>query len=123
MWCSWSKILYEYVELLHLYCTFQKGEESVNMQVNDNALRNQLIERLVDELPVLRARLGVSQADIAEKIGISRQTYNGIETGKKKMNWTMFVALIAVFRSNDQTRLMLKGIDGFEDELVKVMEL
>ena len=95
----------------------------MNMQVNDNALRNQLMERLVDELPVLRARLGVSQADIAEKIGISRQTYNGIETGKKKMNWTMFIALIAVFRGNDQTRLMLKGIDGFEDELVKVMEL
>lgn len=95
----------------------------MNMQADDNVLRNRLMEQLVDELPVLRAGLGVSQADIAEKIGISRQTYNGIETGKKKMNWTTFVALIAVFRSNDQIRLMIRGINGFEDEVVKAMEL
>ena len=72
---------------------------------------------------VLRARLGASQADIAERIGISRQTYNSIETKKREMNWTTFAALIAVFQSNDQTRQMLKGIDGFEDEVVRMMEL
>lgn len=89
---------------------------------NENAKRNYLIERLVNELPVLRARLGASQADIAQRGGISRQTYNSIETGKRMMNWTTFVALIAVFQSNDQTREMMKRIDSFEDELIKIME-
>lgn len=46
--------------------------------------RKSLIKVLTHELPVLRARLGASQADIAEKIGVSRQTYNSIETGKKR---------------------------------------
>ena len=95
----------------------------MNSLENENAKRKHLIERLVNELPVLRARLGASQADIAQKVGISRQTYNSIETGKKMMNWTIFVALIAVFQSNDQTREMIKRIEGFEDELTKIMEL
>ena len=90
---------------------------------NDDEIRKELIQKLTHELRVLRARLGASQADIAERIGISRQTYNSIETKKREMNWTTFAALIAVFQSNDQTRQMLKGIDGFEDEVVRMMEL
>ena len=33
------------------------------------------------------------------------------------MNWTTFVALIAVFQNNQETRRMLNAIDGFEREL------
>ena len=49
------------------------------------------------ELPVLRAKARISQEDIASKIGISRQTYSSIETGKREMSWTTFLALIAFF--------------------------
>ena len=61
----------------------------------NNSKRMELINTMVTELPVLRARIGASQADISEKIGISRQTYNAIENGKKKLNWTVFLALFA----------------------------
>lgn len=64
---------------------------------------------------------GASQADIAERIGISRQTYNSIETKKREMNWTTFVALIAVFQNNQETRRMLNSIEGFEREIGDVM--
>lgn len=93
-----------------------------NSKRTEDELKIWLMNRLVCELPVLRARLGVSQADIARKIGISRQTYNSIETGKRKMNWTIFVALIAVFRNNEQTRKMIKMIDSFEDNMNRVIE-
>lgn len=56
----------------------------------NNSKRMELINTMVTELPVLRARIVASQADISEKIGISRQTYNAIENGKKKLNWTVF---------------------------------
>ena len=90
---------------------------------NEDEMRKELIQKLTHELPILRARLGTSQADIAERIGISRQTYNSIETKKREMNWTTFVALIAVFQNNQETRRMLNAIDGFERELGDVMSI
>ncbi len=74
-----------------------------------------LMERLTRELPVLRARLGVSQADVADAIGVARQTYNNYETGKKEMPWSIFLALVTVFQSNKETQKMLSSIEGLED--------
>lgn len=93
------------------------------MSDSEDIKKKSLINNLTYELPVLRARLGASQADIAEKIGISRQTYNSIETGKREMNWTLFVALIAVFQNNEQTRQMLENIDGLGGEIIEIMSL
>ena len=52
----------------------------------NNSKKIELINTMIIELPVLRARIGASQADISERIGVSRQTYNAIENGKKKMS-------------------------------------
>ena len=90
----------------------------MKQSVSEDDYRNHLMEMLVYELPVLRARLGISQAELAKRVGISRQTYNNIETGKKKLNWLTFNALIAVFNTNDETSSMLERIDGFESELL-----
>ena len=73
-----------------------------------------LILRLKHDLPVLRARLGLSQSELASKIGVSRQTYNSIESGRKSMSWTIYMALIAVFQSNEETRKMLDYFEGLE---------
>ena len=87
-------------------------EVSMNNQYEFND-KKQLINQLVNELPVLRAKLGASQADIADRIGISRQMLNSFETGKREMTWTTFVALIALFQNNEDTNNMLKNMDGF----------
>ena len=82
----------------------------MNHRTNEKERRQEIIKKLTYELPVLRARIGASQAEIADRLGISRQTYCSIETGKKDMNWTTCVALFAVFHSNAETREMLKKI-------------
>ena len=79
--------------------------------------RKELIARLTYDLPVLRARLGKSQAELADMIGVSRQTYNSLETGKKEMTWTLFMALVALFQNNTETRKMLETIDGINEEI------
>lgn len=47
-------------------------------------IRDELIMTLTAELPVMRARLGMSQEVMASAIGVSRQTYSAIETRTKK---------------------------------------
>ena len=85
-------------------------------------VRNKLIELLRNDLLVLRAKARVSQEDIANKIGISRQTYSSIETGKREMSWTTFLALIAYFQNNDRTKQMINGIEGLSEGMEMVME-
>ncbi|WP_315373131.1 helix-turn-helix transcriptional regulator [Paenibacillus xylanexedens] len=89
---------------------------------NINKLKSSLMEQFRDELPVLRAKGRLSQENIAEKIGISRQTFNAIETGKREMNWTTILALVALFQNNEQTRYMIESMNGFNEGMVEIME-
>lgn len=86
-------------------------------------IKSELMEKLRVELPVLRARLGISQERAAEIIGISRQTYNAIETGKREMTWPIFLSMVAFFQNNEQTKPMLDQINGFTNKLLKLIEL
>lgn len=90
----------------------------MNSEYTDK-IRHNLIELLRSELPVLRTKAKVSQEEIAIKIGVSRQTFSSIETGKREMSWTVFLALIAFFQNNDSTRQMLDNLEGLSDGLEK----
>ena len=83
------------------------------MYEDRSKIKDELIMTLTAELPVLRARLGVSQEVMASAMGVSRQTYSAIETKRKKMSWTMFMALIAVLDMNEATSVMLDQIPDF----------
>ena len=89
---------------------------------NSIYLRNTIIELLRNELPVLRAKARISQEDIAEKVGISRQTFSCIETGKREMSWTTFLALIAYFQNNESTKKMISEINGLSEGIEMIME-
>lgn len=75
-----------------------------------DAYKEANISLLQDNLAALRAKAAISQEELANLIGVSRQTYYGIETGKKEMSWTIFIALIFFF-------YMLKATKGMIDEL------
>lgn len=89
---------------------------------NSIYLKNTITELLRNELPVLRAKARISQEEIAEKIGMSRQTYSSIETGKREMSWTTFLALIAYFQNNESTKQMIGEIKGLSEGIRMVME-
>ncbi len=50
-----------------------------------------------NRLKVLRAERDWSQADLAERLGVSRQTVNSIETGKYDPSLPLAFAVAAVF--------------------------
>ncbi len=87
----------------------------------DDSVRSELMEKFRVELPVFRAKAKVSQESLADKIGISRQTYSGIETGKREMTWTIFLALWTYFQNNDDTRDMVNLMYDFGSDVSMVM--
>ena len=85
--------------------------------------KDKLIEILTEELPVLRAKIGISQEDISNIIGISRQTYNAIETKKRKMSWNTFLSLILLYGYNDKTTNLVEAIGAFPPSLRKTLSI
>ena len=80
--------------------------------------RSVFINALVDELPSLRAKADITQDELAEFIGISRQTFGAIERKTRKMTWNTYLALILFFDYNKSTHNMLRKISAFPDELI-----
>lgn len=104
------------VLILCAYLVKIQGGKCLSSDYN-NEIRSELINLLRNELPVLRTKAKVSQEEIASKIGVSRQTFSSFETGKREMSWTVFLALIAFFQNNDNTRQMLGNIEGLSTGL------
>ncbi len=75
--------------------------------------KNDFIDALAENLPALRAKVGVSQGDLAQLIGVSRQTYCAVESGLRRMSWSTFLSLILFFDYNQATHQMLRSIDAF----------
>ena len=63
--------------------------------------QKEMINTLTLALPQLRKELGVSQTDLAHKVGLSRQMISLIERGKQQMTWTQFLAIVFFFKSNN----------------------
>ncbi len=79
--------------------------------------REQLIDKMADNLPVLRKKLKLSQEDLAQLIGSSRFTVMEIETKKRKMTWTTFLSLVLLFDKNEETAVLLRALEIYTDEL------
>lgn len=85
--------------------------------------KEHLISILTEELPVLRARVGLSQDELSNIIGISRQTYSSIEIGKRKMSWNVFLSLLLVFGYNEKTSAMLEASGAFSPALKNILSV
>lgn len=79
--------------------------------------RDELIERFVDALPVLRALLGLSQSELGDYLGMSRQSFSSIESKKRKMTWSLFLACLFFFYENPNTKEFIANNNLFPEEL------
>lgn len=80
-------------------------------------MKEKLINRLTTELPTLRGAVGASQDEIANAIGVSRQTYNSIELKKRRMTWSTYMALILFFDYNPNSHYTIRQLDVFPYQL------
>ena len=89
----------------------------------DEAIKLRAIENLTKNLVVLRMMLHLSQSDLAELIGVGRQTLLAIENRKRRMTWSVFLSLVFVFYQNKETKRLLEIFDIYNDEIKTIYNL
>ncbi len=86
------------------------------------ALKTELSDRLISLLPTLRTYLGISQQELAEYIGVTRQTYCALEQGKRKMAWSVFLSLFLFFYVNPKTRAIMEERPHFMNTTHRLLQ-
>lgn len=81
--------------------------------------KDEYVENLSFKLAALRAQANISQEDLANIIGISRQTYYAIENGKRTMSWNTYIGLLFFFDSLAKTAQMLRTLGAYPVELIE----
>lgn len=81
--------------------------------------KERYISVLTDDLLLLRTKANLTQEQLSNLTGISRQTYYAIETKKRRMSWNTYLSLMFVFMSMDETRDLAKKLDAIPDSFVE----
>ena len=92
--------------------------ESVSKWLLTDAEKDSFIATLTPHLAVLRTQADVSQEEIANLIGISRQTYSAIERKVRKMSWNTYLSLVLFYDHNQKTHQLMRHLSLFPTELV-----
>lgn len=94
-----------------------KAEQSVGIT---DLEKKMYVEKLAEELPVLRIKMGVSQDELSSMIGLSRQTYSTLETKKRNMTWSVFLSLIFIFDNCDKTHEFIRKNGLFPEKMFEI---
>ena len=81
--------------------------------------KDEFIEALTPELALLRTKAEISQEEIANLIGISRQTYGAIERKTRKMSWNTYLSLVMFYDYNKKTHKMIRKMEAFPHQLIQ----
>lgn len=92
--------------------------ESVSKFLLSDAEKDGYIATLTPKLNTLRIQAGVSQEELANLIGVSRQTYSAIERKVRRMSWSTYLSLVLYYDHNLKTHEMLHLLSLFPESLI-----
>ena len=69
---------------------------------------NRFISALTPNLNVLRTKAEISQEELTNFIGISRQTYSAMERRIRKMAWCTYLSLFLFYDYNQKTHQIIR---------------
>lgn len=82
-----------------------------------NINRDELLKLMSENLSVLRAKVNLSQEDLADVLGVTRQTISAIENEQRNMSWSIFLSLILIFLKNKETKRLMILLGIYTKEL------
>lgn len=76
-----------------------------------------LMSAMSNNLSILRSKLNISQEELANMLGVTRQTISSFESGQRKMTWSVFLALVLIFFRNEPTKHLLVALNIYTPAL------
>ena len=92
--------------------------DSVSKWLLTDAEKDGFIATLTPHLAILRTQAEISQEELANLIGVSRQTYSAIERKTRRMSWDTYLSLTFFYDHNRKTHKMLLQLSIFPQELI-----
>lgn len=83
-----------------------------------DAEKDSFIATLTPNLAILRTQADISQEELANLIGVSRQTYSSIERKIRRMSWSTYLSLVLFYEHNQKTHKMIRQLSIFPYELI-----
>lgn len=83
--------------------------------------KDKIVKEFVELLPMLRARLGITQKELGERVGATRQTILFVENKRRQLIWSMFLSLAFLFVMDSRTRPFLMASGVINEELSKIL--
>ena len=99
-----------------------KAGDNMPNCMNDEYKR-ELCKILALNLPTLRTKANLSQDELADRLGFSRQTISAIENQKRDMQWSTFSALIMFFANYDEIKPLMVAMGIINDKVKKFLNL
>jgi DNA-binding XRE family transcriptional regulator len=88
-------------------------------QRRDGTMQNEYINKMIRNLPVLRAAVDLTQEQLGAKLGVSRQTIVAVENGKSPLTWSLYLAMILVFQQFDESKELLGKLELFSTSVIR----
>lgn len=73
--------------------------------------KRELIDNMVDNMPVLRAYLNISQEKLGKYIGVSRQTIVDFENRRRDMTWPAYLSILFFFSANKMSKKLVDALN------------
>jgi len=86
-------------------------------------IKKELCMVLASNLSTIRAKVSISQEELALRLGITRQTITAIENKRRVMQWTTFVTLVLFFIRNDEVKTIMEVMGIYTTDVKKVLEI
>ena len=74
-------------------------------------------------LSTLREKSKLTQDELADRLGLSRQTISAIETEKRDMQWSTFSVLLMFFVNSKEVRLIMEALGIVNESVAKIFNL
>lgn len=74
----------------------------MNLLAINEATKKEVLESFSKKVPEVRKKLGMSQTEFGDKVGLSRQSISSLERGTVQLTWDTFLAIMMVVMVNDE---------------------